>query len=144
MKHKLLTIVRILLGWTFLWAFLDKTLGLGFATITERAWINGGSPTYGFLTYSAKGPFMDFYKSIAGNPIFDWLFMLGLLLIGLSFIFNRYVKYSGWFGALLMILMYTAGFILPENNPLIDEHIIYAILFLYYAKADKDKLRNNG
>ncbi len=37
MKNKLLTIVRILLGWTFLWAFLDKTLGLGFATITERA-----------------------------------------------------------------------------------------------------------
>ena len=40
---------RVLLGFEFLWAFLDKTFGLGYATPSARAWINGGSPTKGFL-----------------------------------------------------------------------------------------------
>ena len=30
-------VVRILLGFTFLWAFVDKTFGLGFAT--TKAWL---------------------------------------------------------------------------------------------------------
>lgn len=43
-------ILRILVGFTFFWAFIDKLFGLGFATPSERAWINGGSPTTGYLT----------------------------------------------------------------------------------------------
>ena len=38
-----LAVARIALGWTFLWAFVDKLFGLGFATAAEDAWINGGS-----------------------------------------------------------------------------------------------------
>ena len=34
--------LRIATGLVFLWAFLDKLLGLGYATPTDRAWINGG------------------------------------------------------------------------------------------------------
>jgi hypothetical protein len=52
----LLAGIRPALGWVFLWAFLDKASGLGFATPSERACFNGGSPTNGFLG-SAKGPF---------------------------------------------------------------------------------------
>ena len=37
----------MVLGFEFLWAFLDKTFGFGYATPAERAWINGGSPTKG-------------------------------------------------------------------------------------------------
>ncbi|HEX5596734.1 MAG TPA: hypothetical protein VFX61_12075, partial [Micromonosporaceae bacterium] len=37
--------VRLALGWTFLWAFLDKTFGLGHTTEAKDAWINGGNPT---------------------------------------------------------------------------------------------------
>ncbi|RGA01239.1 hypothetical protein DI270_030565 [Microbispora triticiradicis] len=40
---------RIAIGWVFLWAFLDKLFGWGFATPAAKAWINGGSPTTGFL-----------------------------------------------------------------------------------------------
>jgi hypothetical protein len=46
---KFLAVFRVVLGFEFLWAFLDKTFGLGYATPAERAWINGGSPTKGFL-----------------------------------------------------------------------------------------------
>src|SRR6187455_2867704 len=60
--------IRLALGWVFLWAFLDKLFGLGFATPADRAWFNGGSPTNGFLG-SAKGPFSGFYHSIAGTGV---------------------------------------------------------------------------
>src|SRR5690625_6651809 len=57
----LLGLVRIFIGFYFLWAFADKLLGLGFSTPKEGAWINGGSPTTGFLGGSIEGgnPFAD-------------------------------------------------------------------------------------
>ena len=38
-------VLRIALGFVFLWTFLDKTFGLGFATPAEKAWVTGASPT---------------------------------------------------------------------------------------------------
>jgi thiosulfate dehydrogenase [quinone] large subunit len=64
------------MGLIFLWAFFDKLLGLGFATKAENAWINGGSPTSGFLLHGTKGPFAEFFQSLAGIPTVDWLFMV--------------------------------------------------------------------
>ena len=54
----------------------------------DAAWIHGGSPTEGFLTFGADGPFKGFYHSIAGAAWADWLFMLGLLGIGLALTFG--------------------------------------------------------
>jgi hypothetical protein len=48
-------VVRLALGWTFLWAFLDKAFGLGHETASTDAWISGGNPTEGFLSHSRKG-----------------------------------------------------------------------------------------
>ncbi len=42
--------LRLALGFEFLWAFLDKTFGLGYSTPSTQASINGGSPTKGFLS----------------------------------------------------------------------------------------------
>jgi thiosulfate dehydrogenase [quinone] large subunit len=53
---RFLAVFRVVLGFEFLWAFLDKTFGLGYATPSARAWINGGSPTKGFLSNVAVGP----------------------------------------------------------------------------------------
>jgi thiosulfate dehydrogenase [quinone] large subunit len=73
-------------GFVFLWAFFDKTFGWGFATPSARAWINGGSPTKGFLSSVDVGPgwLQTFFHNIAGDPWANWLFMLGLLGIGLA------------------------------------------------------------
>src|SRR5690606_11460400 len=90
-------LARIGLGFIFLWAFVDKLVGLGFSTcrdavsgsvevMCERAWLNGGSPTGGFLQFGTDGPFADFYQGLAGNTLIDWLFMMGLLGIGLALI----------------------------------------------------------
>jgi len=122
--------LRIGIGWIFLWAFLDKLLGLGFSTATEKSWILGNSPTYGFLKMASIGPFASFYQSIAGNPFVDGLFMAGLLLIGIALILGIGVRIAGISGALMLILMYTAGFMPPQNNPFLDNHLIYAIIMI--------------
>src|SRR5690349_16181393 len=75
-------LLRLSLGWVFLWAFFDKTFGLGHETAGKDAWTNGGSPTKGFLAFAATGPFEGMYHQIAGQTWADWLFMLGLLCIG--------------------------------------------------------------
>jgi len=123
-------VTRLGMGWLFLWPFLDKVFGLGFTTEAGRAWIDGVSPTVGFLKFGTKGPFAELYQSIAGNPLIDWLFMLGLLFIGLTLILGIGVKLAGWSGALMLVLMYTAGFIPPEHNPFLDDHLMYAIFMI--------------
>lgn len=128
----ILAITRITMGLIFLWAFLDKTFGLGFATEASKAWIAGGSPTAGFLQYATSGPFAALFQSLAGSAIVDWLFMLGLLGIGVACILGIALRCAGYCGAVLMLLMWLAV-LPPENNPLLDKHIVYALLFLVIA-----------
>ncbi len=66
-------IARLFLGWTFLWAFLDKLVGLGHETPAAKGWLDGGSPTKGFLTGSPKGAFASFYHNLV---------LIGLALAG--------------------------------------------------------------
>lgn len=128
-------ILRISMGWIFFWPFLDKLFGLGFATAPEHAWTAGWHPTYNFLTYGTKGPFAEFYQSIAGNVFVDWIFMIGLLFIGLALLLGVGVRIAGYTGALMLVLMYTAGYIWPEHNPFLDDHLIYAILMIVLTLA---------
>ena len=134
-----LGLLRLSLGWIFLWAFLDKFFGLGFSTCRNTeinivnyfcrdALINGGSPTFGFLKFAVKGPFAEIFRSMAGNPIVDWLFMLGLLGVGLGLMVGIFMKLSTFFGGLMLSLIYLAGFLPPIHNPFIDEHIVYIIV----------------
>lgn len=130
--------LRIALGWSFVWAFLDKLFGLGFDTEAGASWLAGTSPTTGFLKFATKGPFAEFYQNLAGSALVDWLFMLGLLLIGVALMAGIMVRLAGIFGALFMMLLYTAGFVPPEHNPIIDEHIIYALLLISFALSGRE------
>ncbi len=135
--------LRVVMALIFLWAFFDKLLGLGFATKPDAAWINGGSPTTGFLTYGVEGPFADMFKSLAGNPLVDWMFMLGLLFVGLTLLLNRFVVWGAIAGSIMMLLMWLATFP-PENNPLIDEHIVYIyVLAVLALKSRGTKSHSN-
>lgn len=132
--------LRFVMSFIFLWAFFDKLFGLGFATTTSKAWINGGSPTTGFLSGAVKGPFAEIFHSLAGVAIVDWMFMFGLLFIGLTLLFNRYVLWGAVAGVILMVLMWLS-LLFPANNPIIDEHIVYAlVLALLATKSKKGEL----
>lgn len=43
MAERVVAVVRIAMGLLLAWAFVDKTFGLGYATSSAGAWINGGS-----------------------------------------------------------------------------------------------------
>ena len=137
-----LAVLRIAFGLTFLWAFVDKLLALGFSTgydeagkldrFGDAAWINGASPTEGFLKFGADGPFQGFYNSIAGAALVDWLFMLGLLGIGLALTLGIATRLACAAGALLYLMMWTVV-LPPENNPVLDDHILGAITLVVLA-----------
>ena len=124
--------LRIVVGFTFLWAFLDKLFGFGYATPSERSWLNGGSPTRGFLANSASGPFEGLYKDIAGAGWADWLFMLGLAAIGTALMLGIGMRVAAASGALLYVLMWTVA-LPPETNPIVDDHIIGALVLIALA-----------
>ena len=136
-------IIRLSLGWVFLWAFLDKTFGLGRATEAKDAWIDGGSPTTGFLTFAATGPFKGLYNDIAGATWADWLFMLGLAGIGIALLAGIAMRIATATGALLLILMWSAV-LPPENNPFMDDHIVYAILLVLLTALGAGKTLGLG
>jgi thiosulfate dehydrogenase [quinone] large subunit len=137
-----LAVLRIAFGLTFLWAFFDKTFALGFHTgydangnldrFGDAAWIHGGSPTEGFLKFGADGPFDSFYHSIAGQTWADWLFMLGLLGIGTALTFGFGMRIAAAAGTLLYLMMWTVV-LPPDNNPVLDEHILGAVSLVVLA-----------
>jgi thiosulfate dehydrogenase [quinone] large subunit len=122
---------RVALGWIFLWAFIDKAFGLGYATTSANAWINGGSPTKGFLG-SAEGPFSGLCHAIAGVTGVDVLFMAALLAIGVALLLGIAMRLATAGGALLTVMMWTAV-LPPANNPFMDEHLIYAAVLIVLA-----------
>ena len=132
-----LAVLRLATGFIFLWAFLDKTFGLGFSTPAERAWVNGGTPSQGFLMSDAvTGPLKGFFAGIA-SPLTDVLFMAGMLGIGLAVMFGIGLRVSAVVGTAIMVLMYlaewpfTAG--ASSTNPLVDYHIVYALALIVVA-----------
>jgi thiosulfate dehydrogenase [quinone] large subunit len=127
----LLAGIRLALGWIFLWAFLDKTFGLGHGTTAAKSWLNGGSPTKGFLG-SATGPFAGFYHSIAGVGIVDVLFMAALLGVGVALLLGIGMRLAAAAGALLTVMMW-AAVLPPASNPFMDEHLVYAAVLIVLA-----------
>ncbi|MFV2086310.1 hypothetical protein [Micromonospora sp. LOL_021] len=124
-------VTRLALGFVFLWAFLDKLAGLGKSTPSERAWINGGSPTTGYLS-NVEGPFSGFFSGMAGQAWADWLFMVGLLGIGVALILGIGMWVAAVSGSLLLTLMWLAS--LPiATNPFLDDHLVYGLVLLGLA-----------
>jgi thiosulfate dehydrogenase [quinone] large subunit len=128
----LLALTRLALGWVFLWAFLDKTFGLGHDTTSAQAWIHGGSPTKGFLAHGAAGPLAGFYHSIAGAAWVDYLFMIGLAAIGVALILGIGMRVAAAAGAVLVLMMWSVV-LPPANNPFMDDHIVYALVLVTLA-----------
>ena len=139
--RKALALLRIAVGFVFFWTFLDKTFGLGYSTSAESAWINGGTPAQGFLNYALEEgkPLTGLFQSIS-SPAADWLFMAGMLGVGLAVILGIGTRVAAVSGSAIMAMMWLAELpfwtVAAENaatNPLVDSHICYILTLIVLA-----------
>jgi len=127
--------LRLALGFMFLYGGYEKIL-------TE---LNGGMATSGFLA-GRKGPLAFLFTSMSGNGAVEYLLVYGELLIGISLMLGIVTRVGGVSGAALSVLLYlstlpamAAGFTgsyfdyLVENNGLINQYIIYVLVFVAFV-----------
>ena len=139
LARRVLAVLRLATGFIFLWAFLDKTVGLGYSTPAERAWVNGGTPSQGFLLGDAVvGPLKPFFAAIA-SPASDVLFMIAMLGIGIgaAVVLGIGLRVSAVIGSFVLLAMYLAewpiGMDAGSTNPIVNYHVIYALSLVVIA-----------
>lgn len=133
-----LAVTRITLGFVFLWAFLDKLLGLGLSTPPAQSCVAGVSPTANFLSAAADGssPFAGMFSLLVGQSWVDWVFMLGLLGVGVALILGIGLRIAAVAGVALVFMMWAA--LLPvKANPFVDNHVIYALIMIVVALSPR-------
>jgi thiosulfate dehydrogenase [quinone] large subunit len=142
--RRVLATLRLAMGFIFAWAFLDKLFALGFSTGRQEggsidffaegaAWLNGGSPTRGFLSGS-RGPLASLWQGIAGDAWVNWVFMLALAAIGVALLLGIGLRVAAVGGSVLMLSMWSVA-MLPGSNPVVDSHLIYALVLVLLAIA---------
>ena len=110
--------LRLIMGWTFLYAGLEKVL--------DSSW-----SAEGFLLYGIPdgNNFTGLWETIAA----DWLWLVdplnqwGQVLVGLALILGIAVRWSAVWGAVMMLFYWLASFPL-EHAIIIDDHVVYALL----------------
>jgi thiosulfate dehydrogenase [quinone] large subunit len=69
--------------------------------------------------------------------------MIGLAGIGTALIAGIAIRIAAASGALLLVLMWTAV-LPPENNPFMDDHIIYALVLIALALTNTTHILGLG
>lgn len=119
-----LFLLRISLGWMFLYAGITKVLDPNWSA---AGYIKGAKT------------FPEFYQFLLNPsilPIVNFMNEWGLTLLGISLILGIGVRLSSVLGAVLMMLYYFAALDFPYPNPnsyIVDEHIVYAAALLFLA-----------
>jgi thiosulfate dehydrogenase [quinone] large subunit len=110
--------LRVIMGWTFFYAGITKV-------------VNPNWSVRGFLLYGIPegNPFTPLWTTMAN----DWAWLLtplnqlGLTLVGLALILGVAVRFSAFWGALMMLFYWMASY--PFDNALlIDYHMVYVFL----------------
>ena len=81
------------------------------------------------MKFGADGPFEGFYHAIAGAALTDMAFMFGLLAIGVSLTLGIFERLGTFAGVVMFVMMWTVV-LPPENNPIVDDHILGAAAVL--------------
>ena len=86
---------------------------------------------------ASEGWFGSLWSALAGNPVADWLFMLGLLGLGLAAILGIGLRVAAVAGVLLAAFMYLSQLPLTgATNPVTTAHWYYALLFVLFPLVD--------
>ena len=119
-----LFVVRVVLGWIFLQAGLQKLLA---ADWSAASYLQNAIPP--------GNPFMGLWSTLAGQAWVDILNVWGQILIGVGLITGTFFRFSALCGALMMIFYWmsalqgglAAGLPL-EHGWVVDQHLVYAAL----------------
>jgi uncharacterized membrane protein YphA (DoxX/SURF4 family) len=128
----LLTILRILVGWHFLYEGITKLMDPGW--------------TAKFYLLGSKWIFADLFHWMASAPnvlqVVDFLNVWGLILIGLSLFIGLFVRWSSVAGAVLLffyfvayppIFGHTLGAVAEGNYQWVDKNLIEIFILIVFA-----------
>ncbi|HXF44386.1 MAG TPA: DoxX family protein [Candidatus Paceibacterota bacterium] len=120
---KWLSILRIVTGWMMFYAGITKVINPNW---TAAGYLKGAKTFTGFYQWLSGEGLIGIV-----NFVNEW----GLTLLGVSLILGIGVRLSSIFGAILMLLYYfpAAEFPFVEHGFIVDDHIIYASVFAFFA-----------
>ncbi|MFC7128769.1 DoxX family protein [Haloferax chudinovii] len=126
-----LFLLRVVMGWTLFQGGVTKLVTYLDADPSNN-WTAAGFLANGI---PQGNPLMGVWGSMAGSPLIDMLNMWGLTLAGLAIIFGAFVRFSAFWGAIMMLFYWAAaleGGILAglplAHGWVVDDHIVYAVL----------------
>ncbi|OGE75441.1 MAG: hypothetical protein A3K05_00265 [Candidatus Doudnabacteria bacterium RIFCSPHIGHO2_01_48_18] len=125
-QKMLLFLMRVALGWLMFYAGITKVLNPDW---TAAGYLRGAKTFSGIYNFFASPEIL---------PAIDFINEWGLALLGVSLILGIGVRITSWCGAALMALYYLPILRFPyvgEHSYLVDEHIIYILVLLYFSKA---------
>lgn len=126
-----LFLLRVVMGWTLFQGGVTKLVTYLDGN-PENNWTAAG---YLQNAVPPGNPFTGLWTAFAGSPLIDALNMWGLTLTGLALILGAFVRWSAFWGAVMMLFYWAAALEggLLAGLPLahgwvVDDHIVYAVL----------------
>ncbi|WP_424008351.1 DoxX family protein [Haloferax denitrificans] len=126
-----LFLLRVVMGWTLFQGGVTKLVTY-LDSDPSNNWTAAG---YLANAIPEGNPLMGLWGSMAGSPLIDMLNMWGLTLAGLALILGAFVRFSAFWGAVMMLFYWAAaleGGILAglplAHGWVVDDHIVYAVL----------------
>jgi thiosulfate dehydrogenase [quinone] large subunit len=123
--------MRLVMGWVLLQGGLTKLVTYLDADPANN-WTAAG---YLANAVPAGNPFGGAFAAMAGNPLIDMLNMWGLTLAGLALLLGALVRFSAFWGAVMMLFYWASSLEggLFSGLPLahgwvVNDHIVYAVL----------------
>ena len=111
-------LLRLLMGWIFIWAGFDKAIG--------------GFTAEGFLLHATSGPLAGWFQDLGGDAtalsVIDPLVAHGQILMGLAIFFGVATRTALFFAAVMMFLFYLAQFP-PEHDLFVDYYLVYIVVY---------------
>lgn len=124
-------LLRVSLGWLFFYAGITKVI--------NPAWSAAG-----YLGAAKTFPALfNWFAAPSNLPWVNFANSWGLTLVGLALIIGLLVRAASVGGIMLMTLYYLPILDFPYPNPhsyLVDEHIIYILVFVLLFTADAGRV----
>ncbi len=112
-------LLRLLMGWIFLWAGFDKAIN--------------GFEADGFLLHATSGPLKDWFVDLGGDAtalsVIEPLVTYGQILMGFALFLGVATRLALAFAMAMMFLFYIAQFP-PEHDLFVDYYIVYIAVYL--------------